>query len=188
MIAETTSNNELAEKFDFVCIHCDECYCMHDASACASPVWRIDWEKIGIADTQDTLPALQEYGKRIANDAPLVVSAEALADVPYGKKFARQGDLYFAKLATVPPGALPWPYPHGQLAPGATQGSRHCVDLSTVRLWLLPHPTALDGPVIEAPHGVVITHPEHGDHIYPPGVYQVTFQRAYADELRRVQD
>lgn len=48
--------------------------------------------------------------------------------------------------------------------------------------------TLLEGPIIEAPAGCVIAHPEHGDHIYPPGVFQVTFQRAYATELRRIAD
>ena len=141
-----------------------------------------------MATTSVTIHNIQVRGKAVADARPITVSAEALADVPMGKKFARQGDLYFAKLATVPKGALPWTQPHGQLAPGTTQGSRHCVDITTVRLWTLPNPTALDGPVIEAPDGVEITHPEHGHHHYPPGVYQVTFQRAYADELRRVQD
>ena len=135
-----------------------------------------------------TIHEIQARGKTVANAAPITVSAEALADVPAGQKFARQGDLYFAKLAAVPADARSWPHAHGQLAPGTSQGSRHTVSLAQVRLWLLPYPTALDGPIIEAPEGVEIAHPEHGHHIYPPGVYQVTYQRAYADELRRVQD
>ena len=134
------------------------------------------------------LEQMQEHGKKVASNTVCTVSAEALTDIPYGKKFARQGDLYFAKLAQIPLGSRPWPFPHGQLAPGNTQGSRHCVDITHVHLWLLPDPTALDGPIIDAPNGVEITHPEHGNHVYPPGIYQVTFQRAYADELRRVID
>ena len=135
-----------------------------------------------------TIHDIQAHGAAIADARPITVSAEALADVPIGKKFARQGDLYFAKLAKVPHDAQPWTFPHGQLAPGTSQGSRHCVDLTRVRLWVLARPTALDGPIIEAPEGVEIQHPEHGHHIYPPGIYQVTYQRAYANELRRVQD
>ena len=135
-----------------------------------------------------TIETIRTHGTRVACPDLQTVSAEALADVPVGRKFARQGDLYFTKLAAVPQGVHPWLLPHGQLAPGSSQGSRHCVDLTTVRLWLLPQPTALDGPVIEAPAGVRITHPEHGHHQFPPGVYQVTFQRAYAEELRRVID
>lgn len=136
-----------------------------------------------------TLEHLRQHGARIASDVPVSVSAEAYADVKVGRKFARQGDVYFAKLAVVPHDAQPWPYEHGQLAPGSTQGSRHTVDLSAVRLWILSHPTALDGPIIEAPHGVIICHPEHGDHYYQfPCVVQVTYQRAYADALRRVID
>jgi len=135
-----------------------------------------------------TIETIQTYGARVACPDLQTISAEALADVPVGRKFARQGDLYFTKLDAVPEGVRPWPFLHGQLAPGSSQGSRHCVDRDTVRLWLLQQPTALDGPVIEAPDGVRITHPEHGHQQYPPGVYQVTFQRAYAGELRRVVD
>ena len=135
-----------------------------------------------------TIRDIQAQGAVTAKPAPFAPSAEALESWPIGKKFGEQGDLYFSRLAAVPPGVHPWPFAHGQLAPGTTQGSRHIVDLTQVRLWVLPHPTPLEGPVIEAPAGCVITHPEHGDHIYPPGVYQVTFQRAYATELRRIAD
>lgn len=137
---------------------------------------------------QTTIQDIIAQGRTIAHAAPQTVSAEALEAWPVGTIFSQQGDLYFAKLAAVPRDARPWPFAHGQLAPGTTQGSRHCVDSTRVRLWLLPQPTALEGPIIEAPDGVEITHPEHGHLLFPPGVYQVTFQRAYADELRRVAD
>jgi hypothetical protein len=136
----------------------------------------------------ETLAHMQAHGQLVADARPVTLSAEALANYPVGKKFARQGDLYFSQLLGVPSQCKPWPYSHGQLAPGSTQGSRHCVDISKVTLYILPFPTALDGPVIDAPNGVEITHPEHGNHIYPPGVYHVTFQRAHTDELRRVLD
>lgn len=135
-----------------------------------------------------TLHDIQAQGQATAKPAAVTVSAEALEGVRHGAIFAQQGDLYFAKLGALPAGVRPWPFAHGQLAPGHTQGSRHTVDLATVRLWVLPTPTPLEGPLIEAPRGCVITHPEHGDHIYPPGVYRVTFQRAYATELQRIAD
>lgn len=134
------------------------------------------------------LDEIRTTGQCHAQATPVAVSAEALEGVPYGAIMAQQGDLYFAKLAAVPADAVPWPFRHGQLAPGTTQGSRHCVDLTQVRLWLLPHPSPLDGPMIEAPAGCVITHPEHGHLRFPPGLYQVTFQRTYAAELRRSVD
>lgn len=129
-------------------------------------------------------------GTEVASSAPVGISAEALEGVRVGEIFAQQGDLYFTKLATLPAGARQLVRHNGQLAPGNTQGSRHCVDMSRCTLWALAHPTALDGPVIESPDGITVTHPEHGWLTFPPGpgIYQVTFQRAYAEELRRVAD
>lgn len=135
-----------------------------------------------------TIDAILARGVDVARSDTATVSAEALADVRHGHIFAQQGDLYFARLDSVPRDVVPWPFDHGQLAPGSTQGSRHTVDTQRVRLWLLAHPTPLDGPIIEAPKGVEVCHPEHGHHVYPPGVYKVTYQRAYATELRRVVD
>ena len=135
-----------------------------------------------------TIRDIQTQGQTAAKAAPVTISAEALASVHAGAIFAQQGDLYFAKLDALMPGLHPWPFDHGQLAPGTTQGSRHTVDLAQVRLWVLPTPSPLDGPIIDAPNGCVIAHPEHGDHIYPPGIYRVTFQRAYATEVRRIAD
>src|SRR3990167_10077441 len=121
------------------------------------------------------LEDIQPHGAKIASAGAVGISQEAYDSVVCGKKFARQGDLYFAKLTTVPAGALPWTLPHGQLVPGNTQGSRHTVNLAQARLYTLPHPTALDGPIIDAPGGVVISHPEHGDHHYLfPCIIQVT--------------
>src|SRR5262245_31926468 len=113
-----------------------------------------------------TIDDIQNQGLKTAKSDAVTVSAEALAGVKAEKIFAQQGDLYFAKLTCLPKARHPWPWMHGQLAPGTTQGSRHVVDLAQVRLWVLATPTPLDGPIIEAPHGCVITHPEHGDHIY----------------------
>lgn len=136
-----------------------------------------------------TVEDIRRHGERIASAEPVTISQEAYDSKQVGAKITRQGDLYFTKLAAVPHNARPWTLPHGQLVPGTTQGSRHTVDLTQVRLWLLAHPTALEGPVIEAPEGVVIAHPEHGDHVYGfPCVLHVTYQRQYAHELRRVLD
>jgi len=100
-----------------------------------------------------------------------------------------QGDLGLVALESLPANCKRDPNPSAQLAPGDTQGSRHCVDdLSTVTLYRLGNPTPLDGPIIDAPAGVRVNHPEHGDVTLPPGVYAVVYQRAFADELRAVQD
>lgn len=135
-----------------------------------------------------TITEIIAQGKDTAHAAPVGVSAEALDAVRAGDIFAQQGDIYIGKLSRLPKTATRDMQATGQLAPGTTQGSRHCVDITRVRLWVLPTPTALQGPIIEAPEGVEIFHPEHGNIVLPPGVYQVSFQRAYADELRRVAD
>lgn len=101
----------------------------------------------------------------------------------------RQGDLYLTLLEKVPEGAVPVRLPAGQLAPGTTQGSRHCLDsLRGVRVYELASPTPLDGPILDLAEERTVEHPEHGHVQLPPGVYGVTYQRQFAEELRRVQD
>ena len=47
----------------------------------------------------------------------------------------------------------------------------------------------LRGPLLQCPQGICVTHPEHGDiTINEPGWYAVTYQRAFAEELRRQAD
>ena len=79
--------------------------------------------------------------------------------------------------------------PSLQLAPGTTQGSRHCLDsLNGVKVYQLKTPTPLDGPVLDLAEERSIPHPDHGHWILPPRAYNVTYQRHFAGELRRVQD
>jgi len=69
-----------------------------------------------------------------------------------------------------------------QLAPGNTQGSRHCVDaesMKTVFFYRSSTGTELDGPRIDAPKGLRVNHPEHGDVILPPGKYAVIYQQVW---------
>ena len=129
------------------------------------------------------IAAIQSHAEEIRNDG-----AHTIATASPGDTWA-QGDVGIVCLAKLPDGCRRDPRPNAQLAPGQTQGSRHCLaDLSSVDLYRLQDRTPLDGPIIEAPKGCTITHPEHGDVTFPPGVYGVIYQRAYADELRRVQD
>ena len=100
-----------------------------------------------------------------------------------------QGDLLLVCLETLPQNIAPMIKPDPQLAPGNSQGSRHCLDsLQGVRLFQLVDATPLDGPVILAEREFTVQHPEHGDITLPAGVWGVVYQRAFADELRRVQD
>ena len=89
----------------------------------------------------------------------------------------------------MPSDAIKIDHPSAQLADGETQGSRHCLDdVRSVTQYRLVNPTVLEGNVIDAPAGMLITHPEHGDMAFAPGVYQIGYQRQYAEELRRVLD
>lgn len=107
----------------------------------------------------------------------------------------RQGDLYIVALAEPEHGAET---NERQLAPGTTQGSRHvasgdCViraERSEQLTALYPDvPSELIGPSIECRGDTTVTHPEHGDKVLPAGSnWAVVYQRAYADEILRVQD
>lgn len=97
----------------------------------------------------------------------------------------RQGDIYIELLDAVPTSFSPAKCER-QLAPGTSKGSRHILDRE-VEMFVAPHADALTGPVFKTA-GATVTHPEHGDVELPAGIYRITYQRAYADELRRVRD
>jgi len=135
-----------------------------------------------------TIHDIRTTGEGTATAQPVAISAEALEGIPAGQIIAQQGDIYLAVLDRIPQDVWRDTNASGQLAPGTTQGSRHCVDPHRVWLWHLRIPTALQGPIIEAQDTCTITHPEHGHITLPPGIYQITYQRAYAAELRRITD
>ena len=75
--------------------------------------------------------------------------------------------------------------PDKQLAPGITQGSRHCLDsLDGVTMYRLPMPGMLDGPVVKTTSTRTITHTEHGDVVIPPVIYGISYQRNLDSEMR----
>lgn len=128
--------------------------------------------------------SVQNSAEQIKNDQPQLFPAAASP----GDCF-RQGDVYIELLAELPPNRKLVEKPDPQLAPGTTKGSRHILDsLQGVEMWALASPTPLDGPLLRTTEERTITHPEHGNVILPPGIYGITYQRAYADELRRVAD
>ena len=132
-------------------------------------------------------------GAEVCNPSRVAVSEEALEGVKSGAKFAQQGDIYVRKLDAVPKGYIKSENHDGQLAPGTTRGSRHCVDPNKVDIYVrqeAPRGEAvLEGPVLYAEERFDIMHPEHG-WVSIPGLqfYQITYQRAFADEIRRVMD
>ena len=130
-----------------------------------------------------TKPASPPAAETIVSDAEQRIHEMEVGDS------VRQGDVYLTRISRLPRGAVEVKQPDRQLAPGTTQGSRHCLrSLDGVRVYHFAQPGPLDGPVIEAESDWAVEHPEHGDYVLPPGTYAVTYQRAFADELKRVQD
>ena len=96
-----------------------------------------------------------------------------------------QGDVYITLLCNLPEGCKRVESPSLQLAPGTTQGSRHCLDgLDGVEVFSLPQPGMLDGPVLQCRKERTIEHPEHGWVVLPPGIYGISYQQSM-DELER---
>lgn len=115
------------------------------------------------------------------NETQRFPEAASIGDV------VRQGDIYIQLIKALPDGIVKSNNP--QLAVGTTQGSRHILDsLDGVKLYNIKGATPLDGPVFKTTKERTITHPEHGDWILPAGCYKITYQRAFAEELRRQQD
>jgi len=126
---------------------------------------------------------VQKRAEKICNS-----DAHTVATCSPGDTWA-QGDIGIVCLKEPPVDAVAEMKPRAQLAPGTTQGSRHCIQkLSSVRVYRLASPTPLDGPIIEALEGFTVTHPEHGWITLPPGVYAIIYQRQFADEIKRVLD
>ena len=134
----------------------------------------------------DDVQAVQDTAERIKSD-DLQYFPEA-ASVGDG---IRQGDIYITLLKSVPHGSAIVKEPSMQLAPGTTQGSRHCLSsLDGVTVYRLKDPTPYDGPVLKVTEPVIVDHPEHGAWQLPCGVYGISYQRTEDSEgrIRRVQD
>lgn len=116
------------------------------------------------------------------------IGSPSLGDV------VRQGDLYLVCIDRI----VGTETKERQLAPGTTQGSRHVIsgDCTVVAKYEKTMPTVLGnvpteliGPAVQCKSDCTIEHPEHGHKILPSGTsWAVVYQRAYADEIRRVQD
>lgn len=101
--------------------------------------------------------------------------------------FVRQGDLYITRIEAIPSDAVEVKV-ESQLASGSTRGSRHILSHDDVKMYRIQDDNELTGPLIRVDTEVTVTHPEHGDWVLPVGCYSITYQRAFADELRRVRD
>ncbi len=105
-------------------------------------------------------------------------------------EYHRQGDVCIRWIPSIPSGCRKVET-ESQLAPGSTQGSRHCIKsthLKHLTMYRRDNQDALQGPLIQARESFEVMHPEHGHVILPAGCYAVTYQRQYAEELRAVKD
>lgn len=126
---------------------------------------------------------VKRHAESIKNDEPQRVADWSVNDA------WPQGDVLLVCLDKIPSGVVEMAKPEIQLAPGTTQGSRHCLDsLQGIRMFRVANPTPLDGPVIVSDREFTVEHPEHGNITLPAGIVGVVYQRAFADELRRTQD
>jgi hypothetical protein len=129
---------------------------------------------------QKALAQIQDRAEKIRCNRPQRFPEAASP----GDRF-RQGDLYITLLDGVPDGAVKMDSVPIQLAQGHTQGSRHCLDsVDGVSAWMPSRPGMLDGPIIQLLRERVVTHPEHGHVILPPGVYRISYQRSLDAEER----
>jgi hypothetical protein len=131
----------------------------------------------------ETIQEIHAYGTKVADDSLKVI--EPIVGIPVA-----QGDINLWLLPKLPDGAVE-SLSDPQLAPGTTRGSRHCIrqsDLAHVRFYRLSNPNLLQGPILIFKKETVIEHPEHGDQLWPAGIVAVTYQRRYAEEIRRSQD
>ena len=151
-------------------------------------------------DAQKIYDDILQHAESIRNDEQNTVGTMSLGDV------VRQGDIYIVKIASLPKSVKPRTNP--QLVPGDTQGSRHTLVggfelydaedkqelanlIQEARKLSAPPPVELLGPVFKTKEkeNCVLAHPEHGDHILPPGeICAAVSQRAFADEVRRQMD
>ena len=123
-----------------------------------------------------------------------VISRKKAESVTYDRMEVNQchwqGDVAIIRIAGVPAGCTEVK-PEAQLAPGTTKGSRHILaSLEGVEMYRLSNPTPLDGPIMVLKKGGEVTHPEHGNVVLleNEATYHIRYQRAYAEELRRVED
>lgn len=132
----------------------------------------------------DTIKKIEQSADALKNSE---IRSPELGELDY----VRQGDLYIYRILDIPEGCTREKKPSMQLAPGDTQGSRHCLEsLDGVKVFRLPNPNPLQGPIFELAAQNTITHPEHGHIVLRAGRYAVTFQRSFAKDmaLQRVAD
>jgi hypothetical protein len=142
---------------------------------------------------------VRKAAEKIKNDETQTIGTVSPGDV------IRQGDLYLVAIGAAPEIDINGLAAERQLAPGASQGSRHILEgpatvfaprkpqqIADICARLLPGvavDAALVGPVLKTEGECELTHPEHGNFKLPADEYfAVVYQRAFADTIRRQLD
>ena len=136
------------------------------------------------AEFEQNLQDLRDSVESLDGSVTETIGSPSIGDV------VRQGDLYLVNIESLPAGKK---LEDRQLAEGNTQGSRHVVQgdvtLVTPEAAHAGIDRVLCGPAFHCNEAAEVTHPEHGNKILPKDTtWRVTFQRAHAEEMRRVQD
>lgn len=127
-----------------------------------------------VLDAEMVLVQIQEQAERIKSD-----ETQRFPEAASPGDAWRQGDIYITLLGELPSAVQKTRKPKRQLAPGTSQGSRHCLDsLNGVQMYEQVVGSLLSGPIIVCNTTRTITHPEHGDVVLPPGIYSISYQRS----------
>ena len=128
---------------------------------------------------------LRESCESIDTGKPLRIPA----DMEIGDMYP-QGDIGLLRIKALPKGStrLDWKSGDYQLAPGNTQGSRHCIPAkSNVAVFRVDDRDGLSDLCLVADAPFDLTHPEHAHHLgYPAGTYRVLHQQN--EQRQRVVD
>lgn len=93
-----------------------------------------------------------------------------------------QGDIALVMIDVLPAQITDMKWPDGgQLAPGSTKGSRHCIPekfRESIALFTVNDDNELSDVCIVASEPFCLVHPEHGDYVdIPRGAYRVYHQQ-----------
>lgn len=136
---------------------------------------------------KEALRFVDELASERIDSAATILIEESTLDVG---QFIPQGDVALEKLAKVPGDARRVANPDAQIAEGNTKGARHIWDsMDGIKVYQESNADPLVGCIYSLTKEQTLTHPEHGDHVYHAGfIGRARFQRAFADELRRIAD
>ena len=126
----------------------------------------------------------QSAAEKIDNGAPVIVP-----ELQVGYMWA-QGDVGVLRIDSLPREAHKEPMPPtGQIAPGNTKGSRHCIaqeHQGHVEFYRVNDRDALSDVCLKALKPWRLEHPEHADCTFEAGTYRILHQQN--EQMERVRD